>query len=61
MNSAAVRKMSQAQVRQRLRLELIDYVNEQPSITRCAECNWYWRGTVGEGKRAFAAHRKVHA
>ena len=61
MNSAAVRKMSQAQVRQRLRLELIDYVNEQPSVTRCSQCKWYWKGTVGEGKAAFAAHRKVHS
>jgi len=58
---AAVRKMTPAMVRQRNRLEAIAHADGQPAVTRCAECKWYWRGTVGEGKAAFAAHRKVHA
>jgi len=61
MQIEAVRKMSQAEVRQRNRLEAIAHADVQSAVTRCSECKWYWKGTVGEGKQAFAAHRKTHS
>jgi hypothetical protein len=58
ISSEAVRRLSIGAVRQRKRLEELEHANSQRAVTRCSECNWYWRGTVGEGKQAFQAHRK---
>jgi hypothetical protein len=59
MQVAAVKKLSQAAVRQRLRLELLEYVGSQPAVTRCADCRWSYRGLIRDGKKAFRAHREM--
>jgi hypothetical protein len=59
MDVAAVKKQTQASVRQRLRLELLDYVGQQRAVTRCADCRWSYRGLIRDGKKAFRAHREM--
>lgn len=59
MNVASVRKMRTPSIRQRAWAEDVDYANRQMCVTRCEKCTqWYFRGTVADGKRAFALHLK---
>jgi hypothetical protein len=59
MIDTTVKKLTQAATRQRLRAELLEQVNAQSAVTRCADCRWYVRGTVGAGKSAYRSHREL--
>ena len=58
INSEAVRRLSIGAVRQRKRLEELEYANSQRGVTRC-ECGWYFRGTFGDGRQAHRVHREL--
>lgn len=40
-------------------LEALSYADQQSAITRCAHCQWSFRGLVADGKRAFETHMEL--